>query len=199
MSADARMVYVTVLGPLEVLLDDGRPVRLQGRKPRALLAMLALCPGTVVSADRLAEALWGEEPSISTAATLQVYVSQLRKVLGAQTIQTRSPGYVLAVEPERVDAVRFERLVAEGRSLAEDDATAAVERLSRALGLWRGPALADFAFEDFARSEIDRLEELRLVAVEERNEAELSLGRHVELVGLLRARFPAQHSTHACG
>jgi predicted ATPase/DNA-binding SARP family transcriptional activator len=190
MSADARVEF-RVLGPLEVL-EDGRRVRVQGRKPRALLAMLALHPGTMVSADRLAEALWGEEPPVSTAGTLQVYVSQLRKVLGAQTIQTRSPGYVLAVEPERVDAVRFERLVAEGRSLAEDDPAAAVERLDQALSLWRGPALADFAFEDFARSNVARLEELRLVALEERNEAELALGRHDRLAGPLRALVEEQ-------
>jgi DNA-binding SARP family transcriptional activator len=145
--------------------------------------MLALHPGTVVSADRLAEALWGEEPPVSTAATLQVYVSQLRKALGSQTIQTRSRGYLLAVEPERVDAVRFERLVVEGRSLAEGDPAAAVERLNQALSLWRGPALADFAFDDFARSDGARLEELRLVALEECNQSELALGRQVELVG----------------
>ncbi len=185
MSAEARVDF-GVLGALEVL-QDGRPVRVQGRKPRALLAMLALHPGVVVSAERLAEGLWGEQPPVSTAATLQVYVSQLRKVLGAHMIQTRPPGYVLAVEPERVDAVRFERLVAEGRSLAESDPAAGVERLSQALSLWRGPVLADFAFEDFARSEIARLEELRLVALEERFQAELALGRHVQLVGSLRA------------
>ena len=120
-------------------------------------------------------------------STLQVYVSQLRKALGAPRVETRSPGYVLAVEADQVDAARFERLVAEGRSLVSDDPTTAVARLTEALGLWRGPALADFTYEDFARAHVARLEELRLVAVEERTDAELALGRHGELAGPLRS------------
>jgi DNA-binding SARP family transcriptional activator len=175
-----------VLGLLEVL-DAGHPVDLRGKKVRSLLAMLVLHPGTVVSADRLAEALWGDNAPATVASTLQVYVSQLRKALGSHVVQTRSPGYVLAVEADQIDAVRFERLVAEGRSLLSDDPPTAIARLTEALALWRGPALADFAFEDFARAHIARLEELRLVATEERTDAELALGRHGELIGPLRS------------
>ncbi|MGH9278479.1 MAG: BTAD domain-containing putative transcriptional regulator [Acidimicrobiales bacterium] len=177
---------IRVLGLLEVV-DAGGPVPLRGRKVRSLLAMLSLRPGSVVSADRLVEGLWGEKPPTSAASTLQVYVSHLRKALGVEVVRTRSPGYVLAVDADQVDAVRFERLVAEGRSLVADDPASAIARLSEALGLWRGPALADFSFEDFFRPHIARLEELRLVATEDRTEAELVLGHHGELVGPLRA------------
>lgn len=175
-----------VLGLLEVL-DAGEPVELRGNKVRSLLAMLLLHPGMVVSADQLIEALWGEDPPPTAVSTLQTYVSHLRKALGAQVVQTRSPGYVLAVEADRIDAVCFERLVAEGRALASTDPPTAIQRLNMALELWRGPALADFIFEDFARGDIARLEELRVVAIEERTDAELALGNHDQLVGDLRS------------
>ena len=174
-----------VLGLLEVL-DAGRTVELRGRKARAVLAMLLMRPGEVVSADRLAEGLWGDDQPSTAAATLQVYVSHLRKALGPEAIRTRSPGYVLAVAPDQVDAGRFEELVARGRALLGDDPGAARALLAEALALWRGPALADFTSEDFARAEAARLEELRLVAVEERAEADLALGHHAELVAHLR-------------
>ncbi|HEX6597268.1 MAG TPA: AfsR/SARP family transcriptional regulator, partial [Acidimicrobiales bacterium] len=174
-----------VLGLLEVL-DAGRTVELRGRKARAVLAMLLMRPGEVVSADRLAEGLWGDDQPSTAAATLQVYVSHLRKALGPEAIRTRSPGYVLAVAPDQVDAGRFEELVARGRALLGDDPGAARALLAEALALWRGPALADFTSEDFARAKAARLEELRLVAVEERAEADLALGHHAELVAHLR-------------
>ena len=168
------------------MLDGGRVVEFQGKKVRSLLAMLLLNAGQVVSVDRLCEALWDDAAPATATSTVQIYVSQLRKALGAQFVETRSPGYVLVVDPDRVDASRFERLVAEGRAMVVGDPTAAISRLTEALGLWRGPALADFTYENFAGAHIARLEELRLVAVEERTEAELALGRHGEVVGPLR-------------
>ena len=155
--------------------------------------MLALEPGRVVSVDQLVESLWPGDPPETSAHAVQVYVSQLRKALGAETIVTLAPGYVLQLEPERVDVHRFVRLAAEGRSaLAGGDAGAAESALREALGLWRGPALADFLYEPFAQTEIARLGELRLVAVEERIEADFALGRHDELVSELEALVAAQ-------
>ena len=180
------MVEFGVLGLLEVRGDGGEVVELRGRKVKAVLAMLLLEPGRVVSADHLVEALWGDDPPPSAAATLQVYVSQLRKVLGRGAIQTRAPGYVLAVEPDRIDARRLERLVGQGRAALATDPARARALFTDALALWRGPALADFAFDDFARAEAARLDELRMVAIEERAEADLALGRHGEVVTALR-------------
>jgi DNA-binding SARP family transcriptional activator len=182
---------VRLLGPIEVE-RDGAPVALGGPKPRALLAVLALDPGRVVSVDALVEALWpGEQPE-TAAHAVQVYVSQLRKALGP-VIATRAPGYQLELAPERVDAPRFSRLTQEGRAALEGgDPTAAESALREALALWRGPALADFVYEPFAQTEIARLEELRTVAVEERIEADLALGRHAELVSELEALVQAQ-------
>ena len=177
-----RAVDFRVLGLLEVA-DAGRAVELRGKKVRTLLAMLALHPGTVVSSERLIEALWDDHPPPTAMATLQVHVSHLRKALGPHLIQTRCPGYVLDVAPDQIDAIRFERMVDEGRVLVASDPNAAVAHLTEALGLWRGPALADFCFDNFARVQVARLDELRLVAVEERTEAQLALGRDGELVG----------------
>jgi len=174
-----------------------------GPKPRALLAILALEVGHVVSADRLVEELWPEEPPDTAAHAVQVYVSQLRKALGAHAISTRRPGYVLELDPERIDVHRFARLADDGRAaLQAGDPIAAEHALREALALWRGPALADFTYEPFAQAEIARLEELRLVAHEERVAADLELGRHAglvsELEGLvhtqpLRERLREQH------
>ena len=108
---------------------------------------------------------------------MQVYVSRLRKLLPPETLLTRPPGYLLEVAPEELDLRCFERLVAEGReALADGEAERAAGTLQRALELWRGPALAEFAFEPFAQAEIGRLDDLRLAAVEERIEADLALG-----------------------
>jgi DNA-binding SARP family transcriptional activator/tetratricopeptide (TPR) repeat protein len=178
-----------LLGPLEVL-RDGRPVSLGGRKPRALLAILLLHANEVVSADRLIDALWGESPPGAAGNTLQAHVSQLRKALGGKEgtppngrILTQRPGYVIQVHPEELDLARFEDLVDRGRrALAGRELDVAARLLREALGLWRGPALAEFAYEPFAESEIARLEELRLVAVEERIESDLAGGGHRELV-----------------
>jgi DNA-binding SARP family transcriptional activator/tetratricopeptide (TPR) repeat protein len=182
---------VRLLGPIEVE-RGGEPVALGGQKPRTLFAALALEPGRVVSVDRLVEALWPGEPPETAAHAVQVYVSQLRKALGP-VIATRAPGYVLELEPERVDAHRFARLAQEGRAALEGrDPASAEVALREALALWRGPALADFVYEPFAQTQIARFEELRTVVVEERIEADLGLGRHVELVSELDALVQAE-------
>ncbi len=181
-----------LLGPLEVS-TGGRVVPIGGPKPRTLLAVLALEAGRVVSVDRLVEDLWPAEPPRTAPHTIQVYVSQLRKALGSEAISTRAPGYVLELEPERVDLHRFVRLADEGRAaLGAGDAVAAEVSLREALGLWRGTALADFTYEPFAQAEIARLDELRLVALEARLEADLALGRHAELVSELEALVDSQ-------
>ena len=150
-------VDVRLLGPLEVRLGEG-PIELGPRKQRAVLAMLALEAGRTVSADRLAEGLWGEEPPPSAPKMVQLYVSHLRRVLdgnGARIV-TRGRGYELQLPDDEVDAVRFERLLEESRA-------------REALALWRGDALADVADEPFAATEIRRLDALRLRAAEWRS------------------------------
>ena len=154
-----------------------------------------------MTADRLIDGIWGDEPPARAAKTVQVYVSRLRKALAAvagsaadDVIVTREHGYALHVDPEQVDAAVFERLLAEGRrELAEGAFALAAERLNEALALWRGPALADFTFDRWAAEEIARLEELRLEALEARIDADLELGRHAALVAeleVLIARHP---------
>ncbi len=181
-----------ILGPLEVW-DAGGEVSLGGPKPRALLALLLLHPNEVVPTDRLIDELWGEGPPEDAAGALRVNVSRLRKALAHDVLTTRSPGYVLRVEPDAFDLHRFERLVEEGRNLlARSLAADASARLRGALSLWRGPALADFTYESFAQAAIARLEEIRLSAVELRIDADLALGRHDELVGELES-LVAEH------
>jgi YVTN family beta-propeller protein len=176
-----------VLGPLEVVEQD-RPLALGSPQQRALLAVLLVHRGEPVSSDRLIDALWGERAPASAAKIVQGYVSNLRKVLGEGLLVTRGRAYLLQTELGQTDLDRFESLVAEGRrALQEGDAESAAGRLREALGLWRGPALADFAYESFAQSEIAGLEEARLAAVEERIDAELGLGEHARLVGELEA------------
>src|SRR5215218_6033685 len=139
-----------ILGPLEVWDGEGE-VSLGGPKPRALLAGLLLHPNEVVPADRLIDELWGEDSPGDAAAALRVNVSRLRKSLPRDVLTTRSPGYVLRIEPDALDLDRFERLVDEGRGLlARGLAADASQRLRNALSLWRGPALADVAYEEFA-------------------------------------------------
>jgi DNA-binding SARP family transcriptional activator len=181
-----------ILGPLEAW-DKGREVSLGGPKPRALLAALLLYANEVVPADRLIDELWGEDSPEDAAAALRVNVSRLRKALPEDVLATKSPGYVLRVEPEALDLHRFERLVDDGRRLlASGLAADASQRLRDALSLWRGLPLADFAYESFAQAAIARLEEIRLTAVELRIDADLVLGRHDELVGELEA-LVAEH------
>jgi DNA-binding SARP family transcriptional activator len=179
---ESRVEY-RVLGPLEVRVGHG-PVSLRGSKQRAVLALLLLNANRVVGREHLIDELWGEAPPETAVKALQVYVSRLRKLLPEGTLVTRAPGYVLKVDPEAIDALRFERLVGEARGL---DAAGASRLLREALGLWRGPAMADLTDEPFVRVEASRLEELRLAALEERIDADLALGRHAELAGELEA------------
>jgi eukaryotic-like serine/threonine-protein kinase len=182
-----------ILGPLEAL-DEGRVVRLGGARQRALLAVFLLHRGETLSTDRLIDELWGERPPATAAKSVQVYVSRLRKAFAeengdaaAGAIVTREHGYELILDPERLDAHRFERLVAEGRSdLAAGRPAPAASALEDALSLWRGPPLADLAYEPFAQQETARLDELRVEALETLIEAKLALGAHAEVVGQLR-------------
>jgi DNA-binding SARP family transcriptional activator len=182
-----------ILGPLDVL-RRGRPVRLRGVTQRALLAALILHANEVVPADRLVDDLWSGHPPDTAPKMVQNAVVQLRKLLepdrgrgaASEILLTRPPGYLLSVDPDSIDARRFERLWAEGQALlAAEDAVAAAEKLKEALALWRGPALADLADQPFAQAEADRLEEARLTATEDRLEAELAIGRAGDLVGEL--------------
>jgi DNA-binding SARP family transcriptional activator len=181
-----------ILGPLEAW-DGGRELSLGGPKPRALLALLLLHVNEVVPTDRLIDELWGEDSPEDAASALRVNVSRLRKSLSQDVLATRSPGYVVRVDPDELDLSRFERLVDEGRSLlARGLAAGASDRLREALSLWSGPALADFTYESFAQPAIARLEEIRLAAVELRIDADLALGRHDELIGELEG-LVAEH------
>jgi DNA-binding SARP family transcriptional activator len=185
-------IEIRILGPLEVVCD-GTPVALGGPRQRALLALLLTRSGAIVPRDRLIDELWGQSPPRSAVNVLQTYVSHLRKVLPADRLVTRPPGYSLQIEPDELDLHRFETLVAQGRrSIAEGDPGAASLSLREALALWRGPALADVVEADFARIEAARLEELRLAALEECLQADLALGRHGEIIGDLET-LVAEH------
>ena len=171
------MLEFGLLGLLEVV-DDGRPVELPRGKERALLAVLLLHANEPISTDRIVEEIWGKQRPANAAKTVQVYVSRLRKGIGAEQLQTTPGGYALRVEPETLDVGRFERLAREGRGQLENHEPADAERLlSGALELWRGPALADFRFDTFAQSEARRLEELRNEVVADRVDARLAQGR----------------------
>jgi DNA-binding SARP family transcriptional activator/tetratricopeptide (TPR) repeat protein len=183
-------VQFRILGPLEAR-EGERLLALGGRKQRALLAVLLLHANEAVSRDRLIDELWGEFPPRSAADIVRVFVSRLRKALEPHAagdgtyriLQTRPAGYVLVVKPDQFDVRLFERRFADGgHARAQGDSGAAAELLRAALTLWRGPPLVDFTYEPFAQSEIARLEELRLVAVEERIDADLACARHADLV-----------------
>jgi DNA-binding SARP family transcriptional activator/pimeloyl-ACP methyl ester carboxylesterase len=179
-------VEFRVLGPLEVAAGD-RPLPVTGPRTRAVLAMLLVHANHVVSAGRLTEELWPGLPADKAAASLQVRLSELRRALRsageADRLATRPPGYLLRVTSGETDALRFEQLTAEGdAALAAGDAGTAAQRLDEALGLWRGPALADVAVAVDLRAEASRLEETRLAALESRAEALLACGRHRELI-----------------
>jgi DNA-binding SARP family transcriptional activator/class 3 adenylate cyclase len=171
-----------ILGPLEAF-KDGQPLELGGQKQRALLAVFLLEAGRVIPTDRLIDALWGEHPPRTAGTSLQNFISQLRKLLGPEAIQTRPPGYLLRVEPGSLDLQRFTALTAQARDASDAAVRAAL--LRQALDIWRGAPLADFVYEAFAQGEIGRLEELRLVALEQRIDADLELERHADVVGEL--------------
>jgi DNA-binding SARP family transcriptional activator len=194
-----------ILGPLEAL-DEGRDLAPAGGKRRALLALLLLHANETLSRERLIDELWGESPPATATKTLQVHVSRLRKALSAgngvgAVILTREHGYQLKLDPDRLDAHHFERLVAEGRrELATGDPNSAAAAFEAALSLWRGAPLAGLGQEPFVRREAARLEDLRVAALEDLNEAKLALGRHSELVGQIEAligEHPYRERLHA--
>ena len=174
-----------ILGPLEVV-DDGRKLALGGVKQRSLLALLLLQPNRVVPRDRLIDELWDTAPPETARTALQVHVSGLRKTLGRERILTQAPGYLVRIEPGELDLDRFEQLLGGGD---RGDSAGAAEAMREALALWRGPPLGDLD-DSFARAERARLEEQRLLALEQRIDADLALGLHAELVpeleGLVR-------------
>ncbi|MGW0804872.1 BTAD domain-containing putative transcriptional regulator [Nonomuraea sp. NPDC002799] len=193
-----------VLGPLAVWTDAGETVTVPGLKVRALLVDLLVHEGHPVSVDRLLDDLWGAEPPGNPAGALQVRVSQLRKALedaesgGKNLVVSRAPGYLLRPDPGALDATRFAGLLA--RAEAAGDARTRAGLLADALALWRGPAYADFADEEYTRSAIVRLEEQRLSALEQQAEARLELGEHGLLVGELGdlvARHPLRERLRA--
>jgi basic membrane lipoprotein Med (substrate-binding protein (PBP1-ABC) superfamily)/DNA-binding SARP family transcriptional activator len=182
-------VEYRILGALEVV-SNGTRVQLGPPKQRAVLAVLLLHAGEVVSTDHLIEQVWGDHPPRTAAHSVQLYISDLRRSLervGHETsIETRAPGYLLRVETGYIDLRRFERLVAEGgRAKTGGDAAEGASRFEEALRLWRGPPLAEFAYEEFAQPEIRRLEELRLHAIEELAAADLELGRTQDAIAVL--------------
>jgi DNA-binding SARP family transcriptional activator len=192
-------MYFRILGPLEVE-SDGRPLRLDGRGQRIILCALLTVAGDVASVDRLIDWLWSRHPPRSAPAVVQAHISRLRRVLepdrtpwsAASVLVRRSPGYLLRITPDQLDATHFARLTAEGRAALEHgDPGKASATLHRALALWRGRALADAAYVEAAQDDIARLEALRLSANVTRIDADLELGRHVALVpeleGLVRA------------
>ena len=185
-----------ILGPLEVVSDDGELLALGGQRQRAVLAVLMLNAGHVVSTDFLIDAVWGEEPPRTAATSLQNAISALRRVLGPDLLLTQAPGYRLAVDPESVDLGRFERLVASARSLEPEERRV---RLREALALWRGEPLTDIAFVPFAAAEIRRLESLQLNALDARIDADLAVGAGLDVVpeleGLI-ARYPLREGAY---
>ena len=185
------MTEFRLLGSLDALVD-GRPVELGGSRQRAVLAVLLLHNAHVVSVDEILDAVWGERVPKTAVASLQNCISRLRRQLGHDLIETRTPGYALRANPETIDAGRFERLVVEA---ADSTAPERFALLTDALALWRGAALADFQFEDFAQPFIGRFNALRLDAIESRIEAQLELGRHAEVIAEIEALAQA-HPSH---
>jgi DNA-binding SARP family transcriptional activator len=184
-----------VLGPLEALVR-GTPARIGGPRQRALLAVLLAHANEVVPVARLVDEVWGDDPPVTAGNVLQTYVSQLRKVLGRDTITTRGKGYVVAVADGALDLRVFERRANAGaRALADGGFATAAAEFRAALALWRGPALADLADEPCARTIGARLDELRVVALERAIDAELACGRDADLLAELDA-LVARHPLH---
>jgi YVTN family beta-propeller protein len=197
-------VDLRILGTLEAYDDEGRVIELGGRQQRVVLAMLLVHRNEVVSVDRLVDAVWGERAPRGAQKNVQIHVSRLRKAFESASqrdgsvsrkpiVLTRANGYVLEVAPGELDVDRFLALLEEGRrALAADEFEQADQTLGDALVLYRGEPLADFAYDEFAQSEIGRLEELRLGAVEDRIDAQLALGRERDLIPELQA-LVAEH------
>jgi predicted ATPase/DNA-binding SARP family transcriptional activator len=195
-------VRIGLLGPLEVADDAGRPVEVGGARLRALLILLALDAGRVVTAERLIDGVWGDDPPSGAPNALHSLVSRLRRTLPGLTVESHPAGYrlALAAPGDTVDVIEFDRLAARGQALVADDPARAADELAAALRLWRGAALADVADADFARGHVSRLTERRLAVIEDHVEARLALGRAdvAELEALvaahpLRERLRAQY------
>ena len=181
-----------ILGSLEVDRAN-QPLTLGGPRPRALLAHLIVRANELVPTDVLVSEVWEDDAPASARGTIHSYVSRLRKELGADRIEGQSPGYRLRLDPSELDAARFDRLVNDAKKVGALDPGIAASMLEEALGLWRGPALADVAEDGALRAEATRLDELRLVAAEERIEAVMAVGEHARVIGeaeLLVAQHP---------
>jgi predicted ATPase/DNA-binding SARP family transcriptional activator len=185
-----------MLGPLRLAAEDGSPIDLGGARLRMLLARLALDPGQVVPTEALIDGLWGENPPSDATNALQSLVSRLRRSLrsdNGQVLESHPSGYRLVVARDDVDVYRFERLAARGRDeLRAGRVAEAAATLRAALELWRGPAMADVAEAPFAGTATARLAELHAIAVEDRIEADIRLGRHEEVLAELRTRLSEQ-------
>jgi DNA-binding SARP family transcriptional activator/ABC-type sugar transport system substrate-binding protein len=183
------LVEYRILGPLEVV-DEGEPVSLGRLKERLVLAVLLLHPNEFVSRERLIDDLWGESPPPTARKAVNVYVSQLRKVLtrnGLDPIATADGGYRFRIEPGELDSIRMERLLATARErVTAGELDAAAELLGEALALWRGPTLAGLLLESHGRDEVAQLDELRLAALMDRIDCDLGLGRHAQVLGELQ-------------
>ncbi len=189
-----------MMGPLEVL-RDGQPVALGGRQQRMVLALLLIHANQPLSADRLVEELWGEPTPPRALKRLQLTITRLRKALGAAGIETVAGGYRLTVRPADLDAEVFRARVQDGRRALEDGEPArAAELLRAALSVWRGPPLADLAYEPFAAAAIRNLDDVRVDALELAIEADLGAGRHRDVVleiETLVAAHPLRERLHA--
>jgi len=182
-----------ILGPTEVL-DGGVPVDIGSRQQRALLTLLIVNVNRVVSTERILEEFWPNDPE-GKEKTLWVYISRLRSALEPErkarsrstVLMTADHGYSLRVDEFDIDAHRFERAVEHARALVRDDPVTAGKELRVALDMWRGDALEDFTYDEFAQPEIGRLEELRLIAIEDRIDADLRIGLHREVIGELES------------
>ena len=188
-----------ILGPLEVAVN-GNIVTLSSGKQRALLGVLLLHANKVVSTERLVDELWGARSPPTSGKLVQVYVSQLRRALDAagatDVLRTRPPGYVAELQPDQLDASRFERLLVRARAEADaGNPKEAVATYDEALGLWRGAVLADVMLEAPTGGEAGLLEELRVAALSEQADCALALGRHAELVGRLES-LTLEHPLH---
>jgi DNA-binding SARP family transcriptional activator/class 3 adenylate cyclase len=184
-----RRLGFRLLGPVEVV-DGSGPIPLGGPKQRLVLTHLLLNANQVVPADTLIDGIWAEEPPPTARNTLQAYVSNLRKAIGSDRIEGRTPGYILHAEPAEIDIASFESAVRVARSHSGDPERLA-EALREALAIWQGPALADLAHEPSVRADAVRLEDLRLQTLEERIAAEMELGRHQDLAGELETLVSA--------
>ena len=191
-------MHYQVLGPLTAAVD-GDSVNLGGPKQRLVLALLLMEAGRTVSADRLIDRIWDEEPPPGSRHTLQAYISELRKLLD-DPIEWTGSAYRLVVDPDQIDSSRFERLLETGRRLLESDPGQAALTLKEALDLWTGRPYEDLAYASGMRIEISRLEELRLLALEGRLDADLRLGRQVEIIAeveSLSTEYPLREAFRA--